>query len=129
MIAVLSNAVKMLLDSYNKYEDIDEVKKKKEFVNKQLEIFTEKSLKYKEKQLEDEKLVNNIPADIIRYNKLSSEYNIFKIQRDAYLQMQENIDKYDEIEKEMNRKIKKTRAFERDFIKMNNCFENLEIEW
>ena len=58
-----------------------------------------------------------------------TKYNVYKIQRDAYLQMRENIDNYDSIEKYMNRKIKKAKAFERDVIKINNCFENVKIEW
>ena len=126
---MLSDAVKMLLDSYNKYEDIEDIKKKREFVDKQLEIFTEEILERKEKQLEDEKPVNNTPAEIIRYSKISAEYNIFKIQREAYLEMQKNIDRYDEIEKKMNKGIKAAKAFEKDVVKINSCFENVKIEW
>lgn len=129
MIAVLSDAVKLLLDSYDKYEDIEDIRKKREFVDKQLEIFTGEILKLKEKQLENEKPVNNTPAEIIRHNKLSTEYNIFKIQREAYLEMQKNIDKYDDIEKDMNKKIKAAKAFEKDVVKINSCFENVKIEW
>lgn len=126
---MLSDAVKLLLDSYDKYEDIENIKKKREFVNKQLEFFTEEIIKRKEKQLADEKPVNNTPAEIIRYNKLNTEYNIFKIQREAYLEMQKNIDMYDVIEKEMNKKIKAAKAFEKDVVKINSCFENVKIEW
>ena len=125
---MISDAVQALLESYNCYEEIEAVKKKRNYVDKQLEIFTEEGIKYLENQLAN-KPSDNSKQEIIRYNKLLTKYNVYKIQRDAYLQMRENIDNYDSIEKDMNRKIKKAKAFERDVIKINNCFENVEIEW
>ena len=125
---MISDAVQALLESYNCYEEIEAVKKKRNYVDKQLEIFTEEGLKYLENQLTN-KPSDNSKQEIIRYNKLLTKYNVYKIQRDAYLQMRENIDNYDSIEKDMNRKIKKAKAFERDVIKLNNCFENVKIEW
>lgn len=125
---MISDAVQALLESYNCYEEIETVKKKRNYVDKQLEIFTEEGIKYLEKQLAN-KPSDNSKQEIIRYNKLLTKYNIYKIQRDAYLQMRENIDNYDSIEKDMKRKIKKAKAFERDVIKINNCFENVKIEW
>lgn len=125
---MISDAVQALLESYNCYEEIETVKKKRNYVDKQLKIFTEEGIKYLENQLAN-KPSDNSKQEIIRYNKLLTKYNIYKIQRDAYLQMRENIDNYDSIEKDMNRKIKKAKAFERDVIKINNCFENVKIEW
>ncbi|MEI3162956.1 MAG: hypothetical protein V8S74_06090 [Lachnospirales bacterium] len=125
---MISDAVQALLESYNCCEEIEAVKKKRNYVDKQLEIFTEEGLKYLENQLAN-KPSDNSKQEIIRYNKLLTKYNVYKVQRDAYLQMRENIDNYDSIEKDKNRKIKKAKAFERDVIKINNCFENVEIEW
>lgn len=106
---MISDAVQALLESYNCYEEIETVKKKRNYVDKQLEIFTEEGLKYLEDKLAN-KPSDNSKQEIIRYNKLLTKYNVYKIQRDAYLQMRENIDNYDSIEKDMNRKIKKSKS-------------------
>lgn len=126
---MLNDAVKILLDSYDKYEEIENIKNKREIVKKQLAIFTEEGLKFKAEQIEREKPVNNTAAEVIRYNKLLTEYNIYKIQRDAYLEMEQNIDKFDAIEKTMTRKIKNAKAFEKDVIKIHSDFYNVKIEW
>lgn len=126
---MLNDAVKRLLDSYDRYEEMEDVKNKREFVKKQLEIFTEEGLKFKTGQVEREKPVNNTAAEIKRYNRLLTEYNIYKIQYESYLEMDKNIDKYEDIEKNMNKQIKKAKAFEKDVIKIHSNFENMSIEW
>lgn len=126
---MLNDAVKQLLEAYDKAVDIENIKAKREFVNKQLKIFTKEGLDQKFENAEKEKPVNNTAAEIKRYNRLLSECNIYKIQYESYLEMDKNIDKYEEIEKNMNKQIKKAKAFEKDVIKIHSNFENMSIEW
>ena len=73
---MISDAVQALLESYNCYEEIEAVKKKRNYVDKQLEIFTEEGLKYLENQLTN-KPSDNSKQEIIRYNKLLTKYNVY----------------------------------------------------
>lgn len=126
---MLDEAVKRLLAAYDKADDIENIKAKREFVNKQLKIFTKEGLDQKFENAEKEKPINNTAAEIMRYNKLLTEYSIYKIQYEAYMEMNQNIDRYEDIEKNMNKQIKKARALKKDVIRIHSSFENMSIDW
>ena len=65
----------------------------------------------------------------MQYNKLFTEFEIYKIQHETYRAMDEDLEQYDKLKKEMEKKIRKVKAFNKDVIRMQSVFENLKISW
>lgn len=127
---MINDAVKNLLEAYGKDEGIEEIKKKREIVNEKLKFFTDEKFK---KWVEDiERLKpgeDSKPEEILQYNKLFTEFEIYKIQHETYRAMDEDLEQYDKLKKEMEKKIRKVKAFNKDVIRMQSVFENLKISW
>lgn len=127
---MLNDAVKTLLVAYNKGVDIAEVKEKRKIVDEKLKYFTKEELEKKLAELEKLKPGDTASgAEMLKYNKFLSEFEIFKIQYETYRAMNDDIGQYDKLKKDMEKKIKKTKAFLKDVIKMQNAYKNLKIQW
>lgn len=127
---MLNDAINALLNAYDKTNDICKLKERQDFISEKLEYFTQE--RFAKSSAEIEKLKPSENADIaekLSYSTRLLNFEIYKIQHKTYWKMKDNLEQYENLNKEMEKEIKKAKLFYKDLSKAINSFKNLKISW
>lgn len=127
---MIQNAIEALLSVYGRDKEIEDIRQKREVVAERLKIFTKKVYNKKLAQVESFKNEEDLSeAEKLFKIKIFEDFEIYKIQFEAYTAMNDDIMNYDKLLKKMNLDIKKAKNKYKDIRRMSDMFENLKIEW